>query len=84
LPKRCNAFQNRQKGPCNRWLALLCGVTVEFACFGCQIASNYDPCFACKGDPIDVAKTGVAEPYIAEQSRSWRTASGEREVMRGS
>jgi len=32
----------------------------------------------------DGAETGVAEPHIAEQSRSWRTASGEREVMRGS
>jgi hypothetical protein len=30
------------------------------------------------------AETGVAEPHIAEQSRSWRAASGEPEVMRGS
>src|SRR6516162_4905491 len=37
-----------------------------------------------KSDPSDGAKTGVAEPHIAEQSRSWRAASGEREVMRGS
>jgi hypothetical protein len=32
-----------------------------------------------KSDPSDGAKTGVAEPHIAEQSRSWRAASGERE-----
>ena len=58
----------------------------------CQIASNYDPPFACKDDPAlvrecfasDGAKTGAAEPHIAEQSRSWRAASGGREVMRGS
>lgn len=37
-----------------------------------------------KNDPSDVAETGVAEPQIAEQSRSWRAAIGEREVMRGS
>ena len=37
-----------------------------------------------KSDHSDGAKTGVAEPHIAEQSRSWRAASGEREVMRGS
>ena len=37
-----------------------------------------------KSDPSDGAKTGVAEPHIAEQSRSWRAASGERAVMRGS
>ena len=34
--------------------------------------------------PSDGAKTGVAEPHIAEQSRSWRAASGVQEVMRGS
>jgi len=58
----------------------------------CQIASNCDPLFASKGDPLlacdrlrsDGAKTGGAEPHIAEQSRSWRAASGGREVMRGS
>jgi adenine-specific DNA methylase len=58
----------------------------------CQIASNSDPPFACKDDPAsmrecfaaDGAKTGGAEPHIAEQSRSWRAASGDREVMRGS
>ncbi len=32
----------------------------------------------------DGAETGVAEPHIAEQSRSWRAASGELEVTRGS
>ena len=34
--------------------------------------------------PLNGAKTGGAEPHIAEQSRSWRAASGEREVMLGS
>jgi NAD(P)-dependent dehydrogenase (short-subunit alcohol dehydrogenase family) len=42
------------------------------------------PPFAAKKDPFDGAETGGAEPHIAEQSRSWRAASGEREVMRGS
>jgi len=50
------------------------------------------PPFACKDDPASVrecfasdgAETGGAEPHIAEQSRSWRAASGEQEVMRGS
>ncbi len=42
------------------------------------------PLFASKNDPSDGAETGVAEPHIAEQSRSWRAASGEQEVMRGS
>jgi hypothetical protein len=42
------------------------------------------PLFASKNDPSDGAETGVAEPRIAEQSRSWRAASGEQEVMRGS
>ena len=50
----------------------------------CQIAPKCDPLFAAKNDPFDGAKTGGAEPHIAEQSRSWRAASGEREVMRGS
>ncbi len=54
----------------------------------CQIASNSDPPFASKNDPAwranDGAETGDAEPRIAEQSRSWRAAGGEREVMRGS
>ena len=51
---------------------------------GCQIAPNCDPLFASKNDPSDGAETGGAEPQIAEQSRSWRAAIGEREVMRGS
>jgi hypothetical protein len=59
---------------------------------GCQIASNSDPPFACKDDPASVrecfasdgAETGGAEPHIAEQSRPWRAAGGEREVMLGS
>ena len=42
------------------------------------------PRLARKNDPSDVAETGGAEPQIAEQSRSWRGAIGEREVMRGS
>jgi len=42
------------------------------------------PLFASKNDPPDGAETGVAEPHIAKQSRSWRAASGEQEVMRGS
>jgi Transcriptional regulatory protein, C terminal len=42
------------------------------------------PRFASKNDPSDGAETGGAEPQIAEQSRSWRAAIGEREVMRGS
>jgi exonuclease III len=50
----------------------------------CQIAPKCDPLFAAKNDPFDGAETGGAEPHIAEQSRSWRAASGEREVMRGS
>jgi hypothetical protein len=50
---------------------------------GCQIASKCDPLFAAKNDPFDGAETGGAEPHIAEQSRSWRAASGERAVMRG-
>jgi hypothetical protein len=33
--------------------------------------------------PSDGAETGGAEPHIAEQSRSWRAASGEWEFMRG-
>jgi hypothetical protein len=42
------------------------------------------PFFASKNDPSDGAETGAAEPHIAEQSRSWRASSSEREVMRGS
>jgi len=42
------------------------------------------PRFASKHDPCDGAETGGAEPQIAEQSRSWRAAIGEREAMRGS
>ena len=45
--------------------------------------SELRPLFASKNDPSDGAETGGAEPHIAEQSRSWRAASGEREVMRG-
>src|SRR5258705_7911703 len=42
----------------------------------CQIAPKCDPFFAAKNDPFDGAETGSAEPHIAEQSRSWRAASG--------
>ncbi|MEA2771176.1 MAG: hypothetical protein QOD93_4138 [Acetobacteraceae bacterium] len=42
------------------------------------------PGIAAKGDPINRAETGVAEPQIAKQSGSWRAAIGEREIMRGS
>ena len=42
------------------------------------------PGIAAKGDPINRAETGVAEPQIAKQSRSWRAAIGEGEIMRGS
>ena len=51
---------------------------------GCQIARNCAPLFASKTDPSEGAETGGAEPHTAEQSRSWRAAIGEREVMRGS
>jgi glutaminase len=54
----------------------------------CQIAFKYAPPFASNNDPVSVrngrAETGGAEPRIAEQSRSWRAADGEREVMLGS
>jgi hypothetical protein len=50
----------------------------------CQIAPNPNPRFASKNDPSDGAETGGAEPQIAEQSRSWRAAIGERETTRGS
>ena len=36
------------------------------------------PLFATNSDPSDGAKTGVAEPPIAKQSRSWRAASGKQ------
>jgi hypothetical protein len=51
---------------------------------GCQIASKSDPFSLARATPSEGAKTGVAEPHIAEQSRSWRGASGERGVKRGS
>ena len=38
------------------------------------------PSLACKNDPSDGAETGGAEPPIAEQSRSWRAAIGERRL----
>jgi hypothetical protein len=60
------------------------GGRAQHAVDSCQIAPKCDPFFAAKNDPFDGAETGGAEPHIAEQSRSWRAASGEREVMRGS
>jgi tripartite-type tricarboxylate transporter receptor subunit TctC len=37
------------------------------------------------GQPVIIENvTGAGGPHIAEQSRFWRAASGEREVMRGS
>ncbi len=50
----------------------------------CQIASKSDPFSRPRATPSDGSKTGVAEPHIAEQSRSWRAVNGERWVMRGS
>jgi hypothetical protein len=50
----------------------------------CQIASKCDPFSRPKMTPSDGAETGVAEPRIAEQSRSWRAASDVQEAMRGS
>ena len=47
-------------------------------------AAKADPLQACECVRSDEAETGVAEPHIAEQSRSWRAASGKLEVMRGS
>ena len=65
-----------------------CGAGDAFAALSqhqrCQIAPNPDPRFASKHDPSDGAETGGAEPQIAEQSRSWRAAIGERDAMRGS
>jgi len=55
-----------------------------------QVSNRFQPRppFACKDDPAavcecfasDGAETGGAEPHIAEQSRSWRVASGEWRV----
>ena len=58
------------------------GVDVIAPCLSNRIQVR--PLFASKNDPSDGAETGGAEPHIAEQSRSWRAASGVQEVMRGS
>ena len=58
--------------------------TFALGCSFCQIAAKCDPLFASNNDPSDGAETGGSEPHIAEQSRSWRAANGEQEVMRGS
>jgi hypothetical protein len=42
------------------------------------------PLFGARMFRADGAETGGAEPHIAEQSRSWRAASGEREFTRDS
>ena len=65
-------------------LSLAARVTPQTTSSHCQIAPNSAPRLARKNAPSDVAETGGAEPQIAEQSRSWRAAIGEREVMRGS
>ena len=55
------------------------------ACHAQHVKSHPNPTpVASKNDPTDGAETGGAEPPIAEQSRSWRAAIGEREIMRGS
>jgi hypothetical protein len=41
-------------------------------------------CSCCPANHFLGAETGVAEPHVAEQSRSWRAASGVQGVMRGS
>ena len=56
----------------------------EFSVLAVKSHPTPTPSLACKNDPFDGAETGGAEPQIAEQSRSWRAANGEREVMRGS
>ena len=50
----------------------------------CQIAAKSDPRFAGRMSPLTEPRPAAAETHIAEQSRSWRAASGEREVIRGS
>jgi len=47
-------------------------------------ASKADPLQACECVRSDGAETGVAEPHLAEPSRSWRAVNGERWIMRGS
>jgi hypothetical protein len=63
-----------------RWSALC----LRYRAFNVSNRIQVRPLFATNSDPSDGAKTGVAEPPIAKQSRSWRAASGKREVMRGS
>jgi hypothetical protein len=49
----------------------------QCACSGIPVKSHPSATiFAAKDDPSDGAETGGAEPRIAEQSRSWRAASG--------
>jgi hypothetical protein len=52
--------------------------------YGVKSHPNPTPFRLQERPPSEGAKTGVAEPHIAEQSRSWRGASGERGVKRGS
>jgi hypothetical protein len=48
----------------------------------CQIASKSDPFSLARATPSEGAKTGVAEPHIAEQSRSWRgSAKKDRQAI---
>jgi hypothetical protein len=69
-----------------RWLHLATCLSGETPLLSRAVKSQRTPTpfFASKNDPSDGAETGAAEPHIAEQSRSWRSASGEREVKRGS
>jgi len=83
-------YHPQTQGKIERWHQTLknrrrLSVRRAFGQIACQIASKCDPLFAAKNDPFDGAETGGAEPHIAEQSRSWRAASGGgRAVMRGS
>jgi hypothetical protein len=78
------------------WDSSLSGFGVRVQSTGAMsyVSNRFEPRppFACKDDPAavcecfasDGAETGGAEPHVAEQSRSWRAASGVQEVMRGS
>jgi adenylate cyclase len=46
------------------------GSVVDAVNCACQIASKSDPFSLARATPSEGAKTGVAEPHIAEQSRS--------------
>ena len=65
-------------------LGLLCGAFDSIFIHCVKSHPTLTPGFASNDDPSDGAETGVAELHIAEQSRSWRAAIGERKIMRGS